>query len=259
MKIKYYLILALAISLTACKNDKKETIEIEAPEKEIAELKITPIEHATMVLNYGGKTIYVDPTGGKEVFEKFSKPDYILITDIHSDHLHLNTIEALDLSNTKIIAPEAVYELLPENIRSITATMINGAKEDFKTFSVEAIPMYNLREEALHFHPKGRGNGYVLTFGKERVYISGDTEDILEMRTLENIDKAFICMNLPYTMTVESAADAVLSFKPKQVYPYHFRGTEGYSDVEKFKSIVSNKTKSIEVVQLNWYPNTKEN
>jgi len=99
--------------------------------------------------------------------------------------------------------------------------------------------MYNLREEALKFHTKGRGNGYVLSINNERIYISGDTEDIPEMRNLKNIDKAFVCMNLPYTMTIESAASAVLDFKPKNVYPYHYRGTDGMSDVDKFKTLVN--------------------
>lgn len=120
--------------------------------------------------------------------------------------------------------------------------------------AIEAIPMYNLREEALKFHEKGRGNGYILTLGGERVYISGDTEDIPEMRNLENIDIAFVCMNLPYTMTVESAASAVLDFKPKKVYPYHYRGTEGLSDVGKFKTLVNEGDSSIDVIQLDWYP-----
>ena len=93
----------------------------------------------------------------------------------------------------------------------------------------------------------------MLTLGTERIYISGDTEDIPEMRQLENIDIAFVCMNLPYTMTIKSAADAVLEFKPKKVYPYHYRGTEGLSDVEKFKSIVNEENKAIEVIQVDWY------
>ena len=113
--------------------------------------------------------------------------------------------------------------------------------------------MYNLREEALKFHAKGRGNGYVLTINDERIYISGDTEDIPEMRTLKNIDKAFVCMNLPWTMTVESAASAVLEFKPKQVYPYHYRNKEGMSDVNLFKNLVNKEDKSIEVILLDWY------
>ena len=113
--------------------------------------------------------------------------------------------------------------------------------------------MYNLREEALKFHTKGRGNGYVLAINNERIYISGDTEDIPEMRNLKNIDKAFVCMNLPYTMTVKSAASAVLDFKPKTVFPYHYRGTDGLSDVNLFKTIVNDSIKSIKVELLNWY------
>jgi L-ascorbate metabolism protein UlaG (beta-lactamase superfamily) len=113
--------------------------------------------------------------------------------------------------------------------------------------------MYNLREEALQFHKKGRGNGYVIELAGQRIYISGDTEDIPEMRKLQEIDKAFVCMNLPYTMPVESAADAVLDFKPKKVYPYHYRGQGGLSDVQKFKTLVNTGNSDIEVIQLNWY------
>ena len=112
--------------------------------------------------------------------------------------------------------------------------------------------MYNLTEERKNFHTKGRGNGYVVTLGGKRVYVSGDTEDIPEMRALKDIDAAFVCMNLPYTMDVDHAADAVLAFKPKIVYPYHYRGKEGMSDVEKFKTLVS-KEKAVEVRLLKWY------
>jgi L-ascorbate metabolism protein UlaG (beta-lactamase superfamily) len=115
--------------------------------------------------------------------------------------------------------------------------------------------MYNLRPEAQKFHEKGRGNGYVLNLGNSRVYFSGDTEDIPEMRSLENIDKAFICMNLPYTMTVDKAAEAVLEFRPKEVYPYHYRGRPDVSDVGKFRELIEAGNSGIEVVQLDWYPN----
>ena len=138
-------------------------------------------------------------------------------------------------------------------ISKTIVTLNNGDSFDFNGVKIEAIPMYNLREEALKFHTKGRGNGYLLTINDERIYISGDTEDIPEMRNLKNIDKAFVCMNLPYTMTVESAASAVLEFKPKQVYPYHYRGTEGLSDIEKFKNLVNKSDKSINVLLLDWY------
>jgi L-ascorbate metabolism protein UlaG (beta-lactamase superfamily) len=112
--------------------------------------------------------------------------------------------------------------------------------------------MYNLSPERQGFHAKGRGNGYLLTLGGARIYISGDTEDIPEMRALKNIDAAFVCMNLPYTMDVEAAADAVLEFKPKVVFPYHYRGKGGMSDLEEFRSLVA-KDPKIEVRLLEWY------
>ena len=119
----------------------------------------------------------------------------------------------------------------------------NGDELSMMGIGIEAIPAYNLTPERLNFHPKGRDNGYVLTFGDKRIYISGDTEGTPEMRALKNIDVAFVCMNLPYTMTPEAAADAVLAFKPKIVYPYHSRG----SDVDKFASMVKAGDAGIDV------------
>lgn len=252
---------ALLILLVSCKEKEKkqeEIVEVETPIEEVetpSPAKITPIEHATAVIGWDGNTIYIDPVGGKAAFEGQPSPDMIFITDIHGDHFNPETLNELDLEGVQIIAPDAVKSQMDEALSAITTTMNNGETKEIAGFSVKAIPMYNLREEAKDFHVKGRGNGYVFTFGDERVYFSGDTEDIPEMRALENIDKAFVCMNLPYTMTVESAADAVLEFKPKQVYPYHFRGRPDVSDVEKFKSIVNEGDSDIEVVQLDWYPN----
>ena len=155
------------------------------------------------------------------------------------------------------MVPQAVADKLPINFTPQIDVLHNGDSKERYGIKVEAIPMYNLREEALQFHTKGRGNGYVLNMGKTRVYFSGDTEDIPEMRALQNIDKAFICMNLPYTMTEERAADAVLAFKPKQVYPYHYRGRPNLSDVAKFKAMVYAGNPDLEVIQLDWYPNAK--
>ena len=132
--------------------------------------------------------------------------------------------------------------------------MNNGDSLTMAGIEIRAIPMYNLREEAKDLHVKGRGNGYIIERDGTRIYIAGDTEDIPEMRDLKNIDIAFIPMNLPYTMPVEAAADAVLEFKPKKVYPYHYKGKEGLSDVGKFKNIVETNSVNIEVVQLDWYP-----
>lgn len=252
----------LALLLTSCKKEiKKVAPKVEGiskyAHKDNSLTKITPISHATAVINFKDITIYLDPTGGAEAFNGFEKPNYVLITDVHGDHMNLKTLENLDLTNTSVIAPKAVAKSITELQIKEIITLNNGETKEFKNFSVEAIPMYNLRTEALKFHSKGRGNGYVFTINKERIYFSGDTEDIPEMRSLKGIDKAFICMNLPYTMTIASAADAVLEFKPKKVYPYHYRGTNGLSDVEEFKNSVNKLSKSIEVIQWDWYPKRK--
>lgn len=262
MKFKHILIFYLLAFALGCKSEKNEKKEENKTTKVVtivdnSKVKVTPISHATAVISFNDKIIYLDPTGGKVAFKGFSKPNYVLITDIHGDHMNISTLHQLDLVDATIIAPQAVAkEIIAVNAKEII-TINNGEEKSFDGFNVEAIPMYNLREEALKFHQKGRGNGYVLTIEGERVYFSGDTEDIPEMRNLENIDKAYVCMNLPYTMTVNSAADAVLAFKPKKVYPYHYRGTGGFSDVNKFKKIVNEGDKNIEVVQLNWYPKIK--
>lgn len=252
--------LVISASIFSCKKaeeQKNNNLIFEKTEVKKSDIKITPISHATAVLEFGETVIYIDPTGGAKAFEGFKTPNYIFITDIHGDHMNKKTLNELDLANTTIVAPDAVSkELQAINAKEIIV-INNGEFKTISNFSVQAIPMYNLREEALKFHSKGRGNGYVFNIDNERIYFSGDTEDIPEMRNLNNIDKAFVCMNLPYTMTVESAASAVLEFKPKQVYPYHYRGTNGLSDVSKFKELINNGNNEIEVLQLNWYPNRK--
>ena len=208
----------------------------------------TPIKHGTFVINASDITIYIDPVGDTENFKNISPPDIILITDIHGDHLSPESVKSVQQKETVIIGPKAVIDKL-----GYGEILNNGDIKTLKNVSIEAVPMYNLTEERSKYHEKGRGNGYVVTLNKKRIYISGDTEDIEEMRELKEIDYAFVCMNLPYTMTVEQAASAVLEFKPKVVFPFHYRGTEGFSDIEKFKKLVS-KDKDIEARFLNWYP-----
>ncbi len=257
------IILPLAIScllFTACKEEKKESVTEKPVATEVTKTKtassfeINPVSHASAVIYWNDNTIYIDPVGGAEAYKAYKPADLILITDIHGDHLDVTTLEGLDTSKAKIIAPAAVAEKLPEEFTSQVDVLANGESKERYGITVEAIPMYNLREEAKDFHVKGRGNGYVLNYQGERVYFSGDTDDISEMRSLKNIDKAFVCMNLPYTMTVEKAADAVVDFKPAQVYPYHYRGRPDVSDVSRFKELVNKGDSGIEVIQLDWYP-----
>ncbi len=207
-------------------------------------VKITPVQHASLVLEAGGQVIDIDPVSTGN-YDGLPAADLILITDIHGDHMDPKVLPKISKSGTVILAPAAVAETVK------TATVIhNGETRQVGAFTIEAIPMYNLQrgpEPGKLFHDKGRGNGYVVAYGGKRFYFSGDTENIPEMRALRNIDVAFVCMNLPYTMPPEEAAEGVRAFHPKIVYPYHYRG----SDLNAFKNALAGT--GIDVRILDWY------
>jgi L-ascorbate metabolism protein UlaG (beta-lactamase superfamily) len=208
------------------------------------DVTLAPVGHATLWLEIQGKTWWVDPWSQLDL-SNAPKADVILITDIHGDHMDLQAIEKVKKASTVIVAPAAVAK----TVTSAT-TLANGDSLTVEGVTIEAIPMYNMTrgpEPGKFFHDKGRGNGYVLNVGGKRIYISGDTEATPEMKALKNIDVAFVCMNLPYTMTPEEAAGAVAAFSPKVVYPYHYRG----QDVEVFKKALEGKP--IEVRLRKWY------
>jgi L-ascorbate metabolism protein UlaG (beta-lactamase superfamily) len=208
-------------------------------------VKIIPINHASALIEAGGKAIYIDPAKPAN-FAGLPPADLILISDIHYDHLDTNSIAAISKPGTEVWAPPAVGETVNK------ATLIsNGESRNWDGWNIEAVPMYNLVRGPAPgklYHDKGRGNGYVLTYGGKRFYFSGDTENIPEMRALKNIDVAFVCMNLPYTMPPEEAAEAVKAFHPKVVIPYHYRG----SDLSIFEKGLAGT--GIEVRLLDWYP-----
>ncbi len=218
-------------------------------------LSIQPIQHASLVLTVNNKVIYADPAGGAAYYKGLSAPDIILITDMYGDHFDTSTLAAVISPATVLVVPQAVADKLPASYKAKVLVLKNGS--NFTTqagISISAIPMYNLPETPDSRHTKGRGNGYILGFGGKNIYISGDTQGIPEMRALKNIDVAFVCMNLPYTMDVKEAADAVLAFKPAIIYPYHYRGQNGLSDTDAFKRLVEAGNKGIEVRLRNWYP-----
>ena len=239
--------LLLVLRPVTCSADGAPTPDTIATED--GALKIFPINHATLALQWKDRTIYVDPVGGAKAFQGLPKPDLILVTDIHGDHFSKETLAELAGPNTKLVCPAAVAEQMTPDLRKSAIILTNGQTGELSGIKIEAIPMYNLTPERLKFHNKGRGNGYVVTLGGKRIYLSGDTEDIPEMRALKNIDVAFVCMNLPYTMTVEQAAQAVQAFKPRIVYPYHYRG----SDINKFKELVGTDA-GVDVRLREWYP-----
>jgi L-ascorbate metabolism protein UlaG (beta-lactamase superfamily) len=217
------------------------------------ELKVTPIFHASVLLEVAGKAIYLDPFS-KGDFTGLPKADFVLITDIHQDHLDPKALDAVSKPETRIVAPPAVAAELKG--RPNVTVMENGQKQSLDLFDVEAVPMYNIErgpEPGKKFHDKGRGNGYVLTFGDKRFYFSGDTECTPEMKALASIDVAFVCMNLPYTMPPKEAAVCVNAFKPKVLFPYHYAVPGGASsNLDELKAAIDPQA-GVEVRLRKWY------
>jgi len=230
------------------------SIAMAAPQTQVFQttagpVKITPMIHASTLIEAGDKVIYVDParlpsTAG------LAPADFILISDIHGDHMDPAALAALSKNTTVIYAPPAVQKTVTNAV-----AISNGETKKWDKWTIEAIPMYNIvrgPEPGKFYHDKGRGNGYVLTYGGQRFYFSGDTEGIPEMRALKNIDVAFVCMNLPNTMDPEEAADAVKAFHPRIAIPYHYRSSKQNSDVTIFQKALEGT--GIEVRLLDWYP-----
>jgi L-ascorbate metabolism protein UlaG (beta-lactamase superfamily) len=210
---------------------------------------ITPIQHASVQVEFAGKVIQVDPAQGDLAHAK--KADLILVTDIHGDHLNPEGIAQVRKSGAPVVEPAAVAAQAGDKIPQPTVTMANGESKKVAGFSIEAVPMYNLTRGPAAgqlFHTKGRGNGYIVTLGDKRFYFAGDTECTPEMKGLKSIDVAFVPMNLPYTMSPAEAAACVRTFKPKIVYPYHFMGQKP----EEFKQALEGS--GIDVRILKWYP-----
>jgi L-ascorbate metabolism protein UlaG (beta-lactamase superfamily) len=246
------IIASLLFILLAC-TVKAQNATPDVVSTSLGNLTIQPLNHASLVLSLPNLTIYVDPTGAAN-YAGIRAPDLILVTDIHGDHFDTTKLNSLFNPRTTFIAPQAVAVKITKASGNFVV-LANGETTTYAGITIAAIPMYNLPASTTDpRHPKGRGNGYVLTIGDKKIYISGDTQGIPEMRALTGIDVAFVCMNLPYTMDINEAADAVLAFKPRIVYPYHYRGQGGLSDVAAFKAKVEAGDKNIEVRLRNWYP-----
>jgi L-ascorbate metabolism protein UlaG (beta-lactamase superfamily) len=221
------------------------------------ELRITPLYHATLLLQLGGRAIYVDPAHDIS-YEGLPRADIVFITDIHPDHLDPGGLQLVTQATTIVVVPPAVAAKMPAGFTN-TIVMKNGETSASKNMTVpalpwlaiEAVPMYNLTRgpsAGALYHDKGRGNGYVLTIADKRIYISGDTECIPEMKALKKIDVAFVSMNLPYTMPPSEAAVCINSFRPKIVYPYHYKG-QNLAELQKAVPASS----GVEVRVRDWY------
>jgi L-ascorbate metabolism protein UlaG (beta-lactamase superfamily) len=213
----------LAIIL-ACGGDVQNSFQEDIVQTSEGELKITFVGHGTLMFTFGDMVIHVDPWSNVADYAGMPKADLILVTHEHGDHLDADAIETLRKDNTSVVVTESCAETVENGI-----VMGNGQTQTISGVLIEAVPAYNmehLRPDGSPYHPKGVGNGYVLTFGDTRLYVAGDTENTPEMKALTGIDVAFLPMNLPYTMDPEMVADAARAFKPRILYPYHFGDTD---------------------------------
>lgn len=205
---------------------------------------IRPGNHAGLTLLWSNQAIYVDPV--TNVYAGLPKATLILLTHEHGDHLNNTTLSAvIDPAQGQIVAPQTTYNNLSASLRAVAQVLTNGGVLQTRGLTIEAVPAYNLSSS---YHPLGRGNGYVITVGGRRIYITGDTDNTPELRALTNIDVAFVCMRPPYCMSVTDAAQAVRAFRPRVVYPYHYLG----NDVNLFKQLVGTDL-GIEVRLRAWY------
>ena len=198
------------------------------------ELKMTFIGHASLMFEFGGMNIYFDPVMREADYSKMPSADLILITHEHSDHFDLEALKNIRTAKTILICPPVC-----KKAAGTCSVIKNGEKIVKRGITIQAIPAYNIlhkRRNGQPFHPKGIGNGYIMTFGDKKVYIAGDTEDIPEMRALTGIDIAFLPMNLPYTMTLDMTAAAAEAFRPHILYPYHFGDTNTQELVDLLKN-----------------------
>ncbi len=223
MRSTHLLLLLLAMTVPA-KLDAKEPFEVDTIHTSGGDLEMTFIGHGTLMFRYGGRVIHVDPWGRLADYSTLPKADLVLITHEHQDHLDPKAVAAIRTDSTVVVLTGRCAKEIDGGI-----VMKNGDVKTIDGLRIEAVPAYNLvhkRDNGEAFHPKGAGNGYVITFGDKRVYVAGDTENTPEMKALKHIDVAFLPMNLPYTMTPEMVADAAQAFMPKVLYPYHFGSTD---------------------------------
>jgi L-ascorbate metabolism protein UlaG (beta-lactamase superfamily) len=210
----------------------------------LGELKITFLGHGSLMFTLGEKIIHVDPYGKVADYSSLPKADLVLVTHEHHDHLDMDALGEIRTSKTKIIMTESCAQQVKGGI-----IMKNGEVRTVDGIHIEAVAAYNMvhkRDNGQPFHPKGVGNGYVLTFGDKRIYVAGDTENIPEMKNLKDIDVAFLPMNLPYTMTPEMVADAARSFHPRVLYPYHY----GQSDTSRLEKLLEGEGIEIRIREL---------
>lgn len=229
----YFYLTTVLLSTTAIAGPDRD-FETDTISTSAGDLEITFIGHGSLMFAFDGKVIHVDPVTREADYSKLPKADIILVTHEHKDHLDPTAIDLLRKEETVLVANTASAKEIKDAV-----VMKNGDEKTIEALRIEAVPAYNIvnmRSKGVPYHPRGNGNGYVITFADKRAYVAGDTENIPEMRQLQKIDIAFLPMNLPYTMTPQMVADAATSFMPEILYPYHYGDTDTLEIVDLLKN-----------------------
>jgi len=228
----FFILIAMVVPLEAT---GQEVFEKDVIKTSSGDLEITFLGHGTLMFTFGGKVIHVDPVTRYADYSKLPSADFIFITHEHRDHLDPKALGFIRTEKTTLVLTETCASTIKGGM-----VMKNGDVRIIDGLKLEAVPAYNMvhmQSAGVPYHPKGVGNGYVITFGDKRVYVAGDTENIPEMKQLSGIDIAFLPMNVPYTMTPEMVADAAKAFRPKILYPYHFGETDTSRIVDLLKDV----------------------
>jgi L-ascorbate metabolism protein UlaG (beta-lactamase superfamily) len=183
-----------------------------------------------------------DPIDGLP--EKLEKADIILVTHHHKDHCKKVTVNRLKKRNTTILATRPCTKELGKEI-TIVKPGVEITIDDTRISATEA---YNLKseEKGKLMHKKGNGVGYVITIKSKRIYHAGDTDLILEMEYLENIDIALLPIDTKdFTMGLADAVEAAEIINPKVVVPMH----RFQSSAKEYKQMLESRT-SIKVEPL---------
>ncbi len=218
--------------LFGCKSDKCPSY----PQDKIAardggEITLTFFKHASLGIEFDGRHIYVDPVDAYADYARLPKADIVLVTHSHYDHFDRTAIDKLTKKESVIVCDKVTAEAFDFDCVTMTpgatATPLEGVK-------IEAVAAYNISEGHLDFHPKAREDcGYIVTIKGTRIYIAGDTENNDDMKSVKDIDIAFLPVNQPYTMTVDQAADAIKAIRPAVFYPYHYGEVDEKTDIDR--------------------------
>jgi len=205
------------------------------------DVSITFLGHSSLMLQWQGKVIHVDPWSKQAEYAALPKADLVLVTHEHYDHLDASAVQTISKPGTVVASSLKASSALKGAV-----ALRNGESKELAGIRVDAVPAYNrahMRSGSEPFHPRGQGNGYVLHFGATRVYIAGDTEDIPEMAALKGVDVAFLPVNLPYTMDIDMLVHAAELLRPKVLYPYHTGDTDMNAVAARLKAVSGVETR----------------